>query len=319
MNWVDLLLIGLIVYFVATTRGFVTSMLEAMGFIVTLILSYQLYPIIGTLLQTQFSISKGIAAAIGFFVCWFLLEFVIYFLISALSNRYFSHLHQEKWNKWLGFVPGVLHACILFLFIVNLIFALPVRGQIKQDILDSKFGPHFVDVSQSLQLRLKNVFGGAISEALNFLTIKPGSDERLQLGFTLREDQLKVDEESEATMLKLVNKERQDRKLNTLTYDPELQAVARNYAKEMFTHGFFSHVSQVDASTPADRAERAGVTYEVIGENLAFAPDVYLAHQGLMNSEGHRANILSVEYSRCGIGIIDGGVYGRIFVQMFRN
>lgn len=318
-NWVDLLFLGLVIYFIATTKGFISSMLEAIGFLITLILSYQFYPLVGKILQANFAVSQGIASASGFFIAWFVLEFVIYFIISYLANKYLVKYQNEKWNKQLGFIPGALHACILFLFIVNLIFALPVRGQIKQDILDSRTGPYFVNASQSLQLRLKNVFGGAISEALNFLTIKPGSDERLQLGFKLRADQIKVDQESETTMLNLVNKERNNRGLGTLSYDPQLQAVAREYGKQMFEYGFFSHISAVDGSSPADRAERAGIDFRVIGENLAFAPDVYLAHQGLMNSPGHRANILSTDYSRCGIGVIDGGVYGRIFVQEFRN
>jgi uncharacterized protein YkwD len=38
-----------------------------------------------------------------------------------------------------------------------------------------------------------------------------------------------------------------------------------------------------------------------------------------MNSPGHRANILGADYGKVGIGIIDGGVYGRMFVQEFSN
>ncbi len=318
-NWVDLIFIVLIVYFIVTTRGFIASFLEVVGFILTLLLSYQLYPFVGTVLQANFTLSKGIAAAAGFFISWFLLEFASYFITSYLFAKYLGRYTKHRWNQRLGFIPGVLHAVILFLFIVNLVFALPVRGQIKQDILNSRSGPYFVNASQSLQIKLKNLFGGAVSEALNFMTIEPQSGETLKLGFQLKETQLKVDAESEQTMLDLVNKERKAKGLALLATDPELQVVARAYAKVMMENGFFAHVSQVDHTTPADRADRAGISFTVIGENLAFAPDVYLAHQGLMNSPGHRANILSPDYGRVGIGVIDGGVYGRIFVQEFRN
>lgn len=50
-----------------------------------------------------------------------------------------------------------------------------------------------------------------------------------------------------------------------------------------------------------------------------FPPTVIVAHNGLMNSEGHRANILSPEFSRVGIGVIDNGIYGKIFVQIFTD
>jgi uncharacterized protein YkwD len=57
----------------------------------------------------------------------------------------------------------------------------------------------------------------------------------------------------------------------------------------------------------------------VIGENLAYAPNLELAHTGLMNSEGHRANILSPDFNKVGIGIEDGGVYGLMVTQVFSN
>ena len=55
------------------------------------------------------------------------------------------------------------------------------------------------------------------------------------------------------------------------------------------------------------------------GENLAYAPTVEIAHQGLMNSPGHRENILRPSFGRVGIGVIDGGVYGKMFTQDFAD
>jgi len=120
-------------------------------------------------------------------------------------------------------------------------------------------------------------------------------------------------------MIKLVNQERAGQGIKPLTLDSKLVDLARSYGKETLENGLFSHVSSVDGTTPSDRADRAGISYSVFGENLAFAPDVYVAHQGLMNSEGHRKNILSVDFARVGIGVISGGIYGEIFVQEFAN
>lgn len=38
-----------------------------------------------------------------------------------------------------------------------------------------------------------------------------------------------------------------------------------------------------------------------------------------MESPGHRANILNPEFGRLGIGILDGGIYGLMITQNFRN
>jgi uncharacterized protein YkwD len=84
----------------------------------------------------------------------------------------------------------------------------------------------------------------------------------------------------------------------------------------MFRLGYFSHTSPVSGS-PADRLAHAGVAYAASGENLAYAPSVELAHQGLMASPGHRANILEPAYSRVGIGVQNAGLYGRMFTEEF--
>ena len=65
------------------------------------------------------------------------------------------------------------------------------------------------------------------------------------------------------------------------------------------------------------RTARLG--YLSAGENLALAPTLAGAHQGLMLSPGHRANILRPQFGRLGIGILDGGAQGLMVTQNFRN
>ena len=119
-------------------------------------------------------------------------------------------------------------------------------------------------------------------------------------------------------MIKLVNFERTSRGFNALTYDPKLMEVGRKHSADMFKRGYFSHYSP-EGKSVADRAEKGGINYLVIGENLAYAPNLDLAHNGLMNSPGHRANILSADFNKIGIGILDGGVYGLMITQVFSN
>ena len=63
----------------------------------------------------------------------------------------------------------------------------------------------------------------------------------------------------------------------------------------------------------------AGARFAIIGENLALAPTTELAHRGLMDSPGHRANILSPQYGRVGIGVAEGGLHGKMFAQEFAD
>jgi uncharacterized protein YkwD len=119
-------------------------------------------------------------------------------------------------------------------------------------------------------------------------------------------------------MLDLVNEERRAAGLKPLAPDPEMTEVARAHSADMFARGYFAHVSP-DGLNPFDRMTRARVTFRAAGENLALAPTLHVAHTGLMNSPGHRANILQPSFGRLGIGIMDGGYRGIMVSQEFRN
>ncbi len=318
-NIVDLIFIAAIVIFIISSRGFIESLFELFGFVGSLVISFTTYSFFGSILNHNFDLPRGIAHVIGFFIAWFLSESLIYIVTLILLSKYLGNVRSTTLNKMFRFVPSTIHACVIYLFFISLIFSLPVNGTIKEKILSSRTGPVFVNASQSFEKNIKGVFGGAISESLNFLTIKPKSSDTVELGFKVSLNKMYQDPESEKTMVKLLNKERSDRGLRILESDEDLREVARTYARQMFQNGFFAHTSKVDGSTVLERTSEQGIIFQIVGENLAFAPDVYLAHQGLMNSEGHRANILSIEYSKVGIGVMDAGIYGRMFVQVFTD
>ncbi len=317
-NWVDLIFIIVLVYFALSNNGFVLTLIELVGFVVSLIVSYNVYAFFAKPIGDIFSLPPGYSTVVGFFAAWTITELLFFFAVHFSLRQVIAKIRNHALDVGLGYTLGLVQGAVIFLFFISLVFGLPVRGSVKQDILNSKVGPFFVDLSRSSESEIKEVFGEAANETLNFLTIKPSSEESINLGFKLTRSQISLDPASEQIMVNLVNKERTNRGLKPLSLDFKLRAVARNYAEILLLNGFFSHTS-IDGTTTADRAQKAGIEYEVLGENLAFAPDVYIAHQGLMNSAGHRANILSPDFGRVGIGIADGGVYGKMLVQMFAN
>jgi uncharacterized protein YkwD len=119
-------------------------------------------------------------------------------------------------------------------------------------------------------------------------------------------------------MLDLVNAERFANGLQPLVLDPELTEVARRHSADMFARGYFAHDTP-EGLTPFDRMKESKVNFLTAGENLALAPTLSIAHRGLMNSPGHRANILRPQFGRVGIGIMDGGMRGLMVSQEFRN
>jgi uncharacterized protein YkwD len=112
-------------------------------------------------------------------------------------------------------------------------------------------------------------------------------------------------EEAEERMLGLLNEDRARHGLSALTLDTRLTSIARLHSDDMLRTGQVAHVSATTGSA-ADRVKAGKVRTAVVLENVARAYGVAEAESGLMNSPGHRANILSKEVSRVGIGITLG-------------
>jgi uncharacterized protein YkwD len=122
--------------------------------------------------------------------------------------------------------------------------------------------------------------------------------------------------EKEEYLLSLINSEREKAGLNQLRWDSTLAEFAREYAEEMGTNGFFSHVSPISGSFQ----ERAKVLFEkgfiFVGENIAriantssypYQSILSSIHNSFMNSPTHRDNILNPNWNLVGIGIWTDG------------
>jgi len=122
---------------------------------------------------------------------------------------------------------------------------------------------------------------------------------------------------AEQQVFKLLNADRAHAGLPPLAWDAQLATVARGHSADMQAHNFFGHISPTTGSA-ADRAKRANVDAMLILENVARAFNAGEAERGLMNSPGHRANILNREATRVGVGVVYDPATKEILVtQMF--
>lgn len=122
--------------------------------------------------------------------------------------------------------------------------------------------------------------------------------------------------QNEREMLNLLNEERKSRGLEPLQVHLELTKIAKLKSKDLVELNYFSHQSPTYGS-PFEMMKDFGISYLYAAENLAGADNVSLAHNNLMNSPGHKANILNPNYTHIGIGIIASDKYGQIYTQMF--
>jgi len=316
-NVIDGVIIFLVAFFSITNGGLIISFYNLISFVVAFFFSVFFYRNFAGFFSHNLSVSYGLSKVIGFFSAWVICEMILYLIFFLIIKK--LPKIPKNIDTILGSIPAALDAIILSSIVLSLAIALPVKADLKKNILSSKTGSLLLQMSSELENQFKGIFNDAIAESLNFLTIKPHSDETVNLGIKLTNQDLKIDNADEKNMLDLINNERRQNGLSRLSFDPKLQKASRQYAREMFTSGFFSHTSSIDGSSPAQRLERYGIEYRITGENLAFAPNLQIAHAGLMRSPGHRANILSPQFNLAGIGVIDGSVYGKIYVQEFTD
>ncbi len=108
---------------------------------------------------------------------------------------------------------------------------------------------------------------------------------------------------AERYLFEAVNRERHGRGLPVLIWNKVLARVARNHSAEMCQTGDFGHRS-ARSGRPEDRVRRAGVAASMVAENVASASNAASAHDALMASPGHRANILTKDLAEVGIGAV---------------
>lgn len=322
-NFIDVLILLIFGFYILEgyAVGFVASAIDFISFFLSFVLAFKYYSLLASVLTKSFSLSVGFSNALAFLLTAFISEFALSFIFKKavrafLPKSLFSNPKFTKINNFLGAVPGFFSSVIIVTFFLTLLVSLPLSPSLKNYIFNSKIGNFLVSNAQGFEKRLNTVFGGAVSDTLNFLTVEPKSNESLSLHFTT--NNFSVDSKAEQEMFQMVNKERSSRGIATLTFNNALAEVGRAHCEDMFRRGYFSHYTP-EGLSPFDRMDKAGISYSFAGENLALAPNVTTAMQGLMNSPGHKANILSTDFGKVGIGVIDGGVYGEMFCQEFTD
>lgn len=121
-------------------------------------------------------------------------------------------------------------------------------------------------------------------------------------------------------LVDLTNSNRLSQNLDPLTSNPILASAAQLKANDMAEKNYFAHTSP-EGRTPWYWFTKSDYQFLYAGENLAVnfadSEDVVRAW---MNSEGHRANILSDKFSEIGIAMAPGKYNGQnsiYVVQLF--
>lgn len=317
---VDAAIILMIAYaaYVGSRRGLLLVVMELVSLLLSTAISVLLYGPAGQLLKLT-GLTEPRARITGFIIIWIIVEvsFSLFVRMMVLP-RLHSHLGQSPTERVFAAVINGLKVAAVIAVAIIAFDNLPISATTKNAVDKAVIPEYVVSSFPRLTDAWSQGLGRDISESLSFfvITTDPESVQRIELNFTTTSGH--VDEAAENAMLSMINDERTSRGLNPLKLNPGARTVARAYSKRMLAEGYFSHIDN-DGHTPFDRLRAGNVDFGAAGENLALAPTLQRAHYGLMNSPGHRANILSSHFRAVGIGIIDAGPNGLMVTQDFTD
>jgi uncharacterized membrane protein required for colicin V production len=300
-------------------RGFVREALDLVGLILGVVIAFRLSEPVGNFVSDRFGVSPEwarISAGVALFV---LVGFGLS-LVARLLSRVMRLPGLNLLNRLGGAVVGVAWASLLLILAVSVLRAMPLPAA-EEAIDDSVVARALTNPEAPTQRLFLALAGDRVLDSL------------LALGPLLGDRRAVLDPEesvaippadaadldpapSDATLIfELINRARLDQGLSPLVWSEGLAEVAQAHAEEMYRLGYVSHVSP-NTGRVTDRVAAAGIRLMLVGENLALAASARAAHAGLMDSPGHRANILHTGFDRVGVGAVLGP-YGLMVVEVF--
>lgn len=315
MNNIDILLVSIVIIgmIAGYAVGFITSIFGLIKWSCIFLSAYFGYEVAAGLIGNNFRIEQQWLKPVGFLLI-FILSLLFISPITNWSNNQLQHRFTINFYfRLAGILPGLVAGIIAAWLTVQLLALSSWQNLVTQNN-SSVFATALQNIYQP---DITLIEGNTLTlSAVKGVASSPTNPNEKHAGFVCEHYQERPD--LEAQLLVLVNKERSIRNLPMLVNNASLQLAAVKHASDMYNRGYFSHNTPEGAS-PFDRMKKRNISYLFAGENLAHSYNVAEAHTGLMNSPGHRANILSKDYRKAGISILDGGKAGLMLVQEFSN
>ncbi|MBI3343168.1 CvpA family protein, partial [Candidatus Gottesmanbacteria bacterium] len=254
-------------------RGLFVKLANTLSFFLSLWIAVRYHSEIGAFIIEKFGGPLSWKDVIGYLLLALPVELVSNALLERQLRKIPQKFVNSIGNRWIGSFFSGANSLLFLAYLFLVVLSLPVRGPIKRDITNSIIGSNLVFLSMYYGGLTKPSLDFVTQEALNFVTIKPHSNERIDLNVFPTQEQLTVDSESEQRMIDLVNYERTKIGLSGLKVEEKLTVIARDHSRDMFVRRYFSHFSP-EGHDVGYRAKLVGQNYVFIGENLAYAPDV---------------------------------------------
>ena len=322
LDYLDIFIYIFIIYLIyfGWKRGAVIVIYYLLAFLISIYLSFSYSFSIGKYVSSWLNSSQQtsqIFAGVAIFI-------TILTVSSIFQNLiYKENSDKDVGNKLLGSISSVILSNLVLTFLFTVISLLSLPRYIEDNIEKSNIVSFYLNSEGVPQQTLEIITGtdllkvtSRIKELTGSSSISLEESGCLEIpSFTGSKLVTKTAQINE--LFEMVNIERINVNVDPLEFSQTLSNIATDYARKMYTEGFWCHKDPNNGFLVTDRLLEVGYPPpQFIGENLAIASTIYSGHQSLMNSESHKQTIIDNEFKRVGIGIISGP-NGLIIVQIF--
>lgn len=301
-------------------RGLVREVMDLVGLALGVVVAFRLSRPAGDYLHTTYGLSPETArvvAAVGLFVAVGLAAGIVaHFLTRVMSIPGLSLA-----NRLGGAGMAVLWTVFLVLVVASVARALPLSGPLDDAMARSRVLSAIAAPDALPQVTFQRLAGDrvldsvlALEDLFNQRRLVVGGEDSVSIE-PAEPDDLAPSAEDARLLLDLINSERVSVGLDPLAWSDGLAVVAAAHADDMYRHGFIAHRSP-STGTVNERVESAGIPVNTVAENLALAASGRAVHAGLMESQGHRSNLLGGGLDRVGIAALQGPL-GLMVVEIF--
>ncbi len=133
LAWPDLIVLGIVAasIFLATRRGFVSVLFSLVGFVVALLVAFNLYPPLSQLLTNLFGWAPLWTQPISFIALWLIVEGIFGLIEALLWRRLGYELRASVANRWLAVIPGALQGILTSAVLLTMLALIPLQGSMR--------------------------------------------------------------------------------------------------------------------------------------------------------------------------------------------
>ena len=301
-------------------RGLVKEALDLVGLVLGVIIAFRLSAPFGDFISDRFDVTPE-WARIGAGIALFLIVGIGLSVLAFWLGKVMKLPGLNLSNRLLGDGFAVAWGITILLVLVSIVRALPLPAAVDKTLGESVVVEAIASPDTPTQQLFQTLAGDDVLDTLLALEPLVGNRRLVLDEDDVAEiepadpDDLEVRSGEARDSFEFVNEARVDAGAEPLAWSDGLAAVALGHAREMYEEGYVSHVSPT-TGTVGDRVRDAGIRLLVVGENLALAASARAVHDGFLDSEGHRENMLRPQFDRLGVAAVRGPL-GLMVVQVY--